>query len=152
MERHGAASLRLKVICFFLLPWAVTACSDGTGGTRVHGVVTYDGEAVQEGDIRLFPTAGSAGPTMGGAIRHGKFDVPADQGPRAGGTYRVEINGLKKTGEKVKVHYQSDPVEEKANYIPDVYNRASKLQIKVSAKASENKYDFHLAPVPDTSR
>jgi hypothetical protein len=128
----------LLAVGFFL------GCGDRDGGMRVWGEVTYDSEPVAEGMILLTPDAGHAAPTAGGLIKNGRYDMPAMKGPRAGVTYRVSIEGLKKTGKKIVSPQAPDGADEKNQFIPPEYNSRSMLKITVSKQATENQKDFSL--------
>lgn len=120
-----------------------TGCGDRDGGMRVWGEVTYDSRPVPEGTILLMPGPGQDAPTAGGLIRDGRYDMPAKKGPRAGVTYRVSIDGLEKTGKKMKTPMGTEE-DEKKEFIPPEYNVRSTLQITVSMTPSENQKDFIL--------
>jgi hypothetical protein len=55
----------------------------------IWGEVTYDGKPLETGTIELIPIDGTPGPSTGGAITNGQYDVPQNIGPRTGGTYQV---------------------------------------------------------------
>jgi hypothetical protein len=140
-------SNRIAVLSFFSPLLAVaffSGCGDPDGGMRVWGEVTYDSEPVAEGVILLTPEAGHAAPTAGGLIKNGRYDMPAMKGPRAGVTYRVSIEGLKKTGKKIVSPQDPDGADEKNQFIPPEYNSRSMLKITVSKQAPENQKDFSL--------
>ena len=56
-------------------------------------------------------------------IRGGRWEIAADKGPQVGGTYLVQITGMKGTG---RVSFDRDrpdkPFEQVANYIPAKHN------------------------------
>lgn len=134
---HGLA---LPVVALVFL----SGCGDRDGGMRVWGKVTYDSEPVPEGVILLTPEAGQNAPTAGGLIKDGLYDMPATKGPRAGVTYRVSIEGLKKTGEKIVSPQFQAAADATTQFIPSEYNTRSKLTITVSNEASENHKNFIL--------
>lgn len=134
---HGLA---LPVVALVFL----SGCGDRDGGMRIWGEVTYDSEPVPEGVILLTPEAGQNAPTAGGLITNGRYDMPATKGPRAGVTYRVSIEGLKKTGEKIVTPQFQAAADATTQFIPPEYNTRSTLTITVSNKVSENHKNFIL--------
>ena len=123
----------------------IAGCSDTVDGMRVWGTVTYDSRPVPEGVILLTPEVGQSAPTAGGLITYGRYDLPPTKGPRAGVTYRVSIEGLEKTGRKIRSPQHPEGNDEKKQFIPPEYNTRSKLQITVSANPAENQHNFPLA-------
>ena len=80
--------------CCLLLLFLAGGCGSGSPSVRVWGTVSYQGQPVDEGQIVYFPTDGTENPSTGGVIQDGKYDIPKDDGPYAGGTYRVQITAL----------------------------------------------------------
>ena len=77
-------------------------CSSGDGLERaqVRGEVKVDGVPLEQGSINFFPAGTAEGPSAGGVIDQGKYDLPRERGPVVGPN-RVEIRGVKKTGRMV---------------------------------------------------
>jgi hypothetical protein len=68
-------NLRLHALAFvglLFLSAGLPGCSPST--VTVKGDVTFDGQLVEEGTIRFFPVEGQ-GPTTGGAIVRGRYEV-----------------------------------------------------------------------------
>lgn len=74
-------------------------CSD-SGRTAVEGSVLIDGQPLSMGSITFIPDAGNGGPSAGGAIVDGKFQIPAKYGPLQG-KYRIKVFADRETGRKV---------------------------------------------------
>src|SRR5262245_49224594 len=96
---------RMKARAFALLIIGISVplgCSSGDGleRARVRGQVQVDGQPLEEGSINFFPAGAAEGPTAGGVISKGLYDIPKESGPVVGKN-RVEIRGVKKTGRKV---------------------------------------------------
>ncbi len=116
-------------------------------------VAGFAGQPVDEGLIEFIPVDSTPGPSFGGLVKAGRYDVPAAQGGHAGGTYRVQITasrasgktftvearGLSRDGEKMEVLV---PVME--NLIPEKYNVASTLRVTITPEASAAGIDFAL--------
>jgi hypothetical protein len=132
-----------------ILAIAATLCSafclgcTGQKTTAVWGAVTIDGAPVEQGEISFTPLEGTSGPTTGGAITAGAYNVPADKGPLVGGTYRVQINGYQKTGRKIELTPGAF-VDAFDNVVPARYNSMSTLQVTISSTTADNHFDFAL--------
>lgn len=122
----------------------------GCGGNlaSVSGSVTFDGQPVEEGEIRFIPASNQGGqgsPQVAGAtIAQGKYDVPADKGA-VPGTYRVEIRAEKKTGKKILAVPPAPPgsmIEITEQFVPAKYNEQSTLTLEITA--GSNSKDFEL--------
>ena len=72
-------------------------CGGGDDRTVIFGEVTYQGAPLEQGKIRLVPTAQTQAPVAGATIDDGKYEIN-NRGGVMPGTYRVEI-----------VAYQVDP-------------------------------------------
>jgi hypothetical protein len=124
----------------------VCGCSSGSRKIPVWGDVTYNGEPVLDGTITFTPIEGTPGPSTGGAIKDGHYEVAGEVGPISGGTYRVAITGTKRTGKKVHNVFQPGaPLRELSeNYIPAIYNAQTTLKVTIAASRSANQHDFQL--------
>jgi hypothetical protein len=134
--------MRLTVLLAALALLVLPGCS-GKRTMRVWGEVTFDGRPVEQGEIEFKPVEGTSGPTTGGSISAGHYDVPAEVGPLAGGTYLVSINGYARTGRKIQTapgHF----VDALDNVIPEIYNRKSTLRVTIAPSAAGNQHDFKL--------
>ncbi|UUO06512.1 hypothetical protein M4951_24610 [Blastopirellula sp. J2-11] len=108
-------------------------CDSGDQGlsrASVSGSVYVNGEPLQTGLIAFKPTQGTPGPSVGGNIVGGVFNIPQVDGP-CQGTHRVEVRAMRATGRRSKEGSGSETpdrvVEEIAQYIPEKYNRRSDL-------------------------
>jgi hypothetical protein len=110
----------------------------------VEGDVTWNGTPIEDGAIDFIPVAGTGGPSVGAPIQEGKYFVPADKGPLAGGTYRVELRAVKDTGKFPPGPRFAKSMTIREDIIPAEYNTASKLQKKIE-DSNPNRIDFHLA-------
>jgi len=118
---------------------------DGQNTVRVWGTVNYQGRAVEEGQIIFFPLEDTDGPSTGGAIEKGSYDIPAKSGPRAGGVYQVQITG---TGPARSYSPDASGVGPKytvrEQYIPARFNKNSRLQVNIAERGAKNEHDFDL--------
>ena len=108
--------------------------------TAVSGTVTLQGKPLEEGIILFTPLA--KGPSAGGDIRQGKYQLPQEKGPSPG-EYRVEIRAYRGTGKKRRDEASGTVTEEMVSIIPDRYNSKSSLRAEVKADGP-NKFDFQL--------
>ncbi len=123
----------------------LAGCKDQNLDKRaeVSGAVTLDGQPVQKAAITFFPTGGTSGPTAGGTVVNGMYHISQAEGPVIGDN-RVEFNGSKTTGKKIKDRYGDDITqEETVPLFPEKYSMRSKLQVTVKPGHNEN-LDFHL--------
>jgi hypothetical protein len=114
-------------------------CSTGPATGTVTGDVTFDGQPIKDGRITFVPIDGQ-GQTGGGAIKDGKFEaqnVPV-------GTMKVEINGNKLTGKKIKAYDtpESPVSDEIVELVPPRYNFNSEIKLDVKRGSQSVKYDL----------
>ncbi len=138
--------MRNSPIVIALALLLATGCGSKSTNMRVWGEVSYDGQPIELGQILLNPIDSTSGPSTGGAIEQGKYDLPSTKGPRAGGTYRVEITALgsNETTYVPNASGQGLPTTVREQFIPPEYNRQSTLRITVSPNETENQRDFAL--------
>ena len=132
----------------FLYLAILLACA-GCGNQKfpIAGEVTFDGQPVSEGVISLEPADGR-GPTTGGKIIDGKYQLMSAASPLPGKKI-VRISAGRKTGRKIRPPGIQAPegnlIDEIDRYIPPMYNTQSTLTCDVSAQGP-NRFDFHLLP------
>ena len=88
--------LPLAVVMGLCLP-ALSGCGSGAR-VRLAGDVVFEGQPLTHGTIVFTPVDPSAGPSTGGDIVDGRYDVPGEMGATPGVMYRVEITALAKSG------------------------------------------------------
>jgi len=117
-------------------------CSDGK--VVVRGMVTVDGQPIDEGSISLEPADG-LGPTTGGLIKAGNYELTGNAAAEPGKKI-VRIVGLRQTGKMVP----AGPPAPKGTLIPQMiqcvpshYNDQSLLKVDVTP-GKANKHDFRL--------
>lgn len=121
---------------------AVIGCSSKPTTMRVWGDVSFEGKAIESGNIELLPIDGTEGPNVGGVVKDGAYEIPAEVGPLAEGTYRVEIRAYRNTGRVQRTPRGEMP--EREAVLPAEYNIRSTLRVKINSKAGENKFSFQL--------
>ncbi len=113
---------------------------------RVWGIVTFDGQPVQNGTIEFIPVDGTHGPSGGGEVIDGHYDLSAAVGLNAGGIYQVLLRAFQ-TRQMAEPGNPQRTIAVAVNYLPLVYVQQTPLKIAVSEKAGENQYNFRI-PAP----
>lgn len=141
--------LAVRLCCLFVL-CCLPGCGGNYGGrTSISGTVKFDGKPVEKGSIAFIPAEGVKGPSTGGLIQDGKYNIAADQGPMVG-KHRVEIIATRATA-AVEVKAASaatagpsagGKVAGVESYIPEQFNKKSTLSYVV--KAGQNVENFDL--------
>lgn len=124
---------------------ALLAEGCGSGGAdraAARGTVTVGGVPLEEGSIAFNPALGTTGPSSGGAIVNGAFDIPRAKGP-AVGTNRVEIRGSRGTGRLVPSPL-GGMVEERIDVVTREFNQDSTLTVRVVP--GDNPFTFEIPP------
>lgn len=115
----------------------VVGCGEGTGGkAKIAGAVTYQGEAIPEGEIIFTPISGE-GETVAGKISQGKYtcDVPP-------GKAQVRITGYRPVPGKFDTSNPGEKTPLIEMFIPEKYNSRSTLEVTV--EGSNSALDFTL--------
>ena len=114
-------------------------CGPGAPPTyTVAGRVTYEGVAVEEGDI-IFHPDNTQLRAEGGKIKNGEYSLKANPGKN-----KISIRASKIIPGKKSM--MGEPVREE--YIPSHYNNDTILQKEVEAN-NGNRFDFSLTAKPD---
>ena len=138
----------------------LSGCGEGGTAATLSGTVKFSGEPVPDGTIRLLPDEGVPGDGASSKITEGKYSLSGDT--LKAGSHQVVIMAFRGTGQMVEDE-GAEPegvggeegeeivdtgapvmIEEKEQYIPDKYNRASAEKIDLTPGA--NSKDFDLQP------
>jgi hypothetical protein len=137
-----------KLIVLLLCPLACCGCGGGDDLLKkrgsVSGVVSFDGEPVEEGQI-IFTPQGKEGNVAGAMIEDGAYSIPREKGPVAG-PHSVSITASRKTGQKKKAPVPAPPgemIELREEYIPAKYNRQTTLSVEIEVGDNPD-VDFEL--------
>lgn len=122
-----------KIVCVCLGVLAVSAGCRAKETYLVSGKVSFNGEAVSNGEIQLLP-ADHEGAPAAGRIENGEYRLQAKPGPK-----RVEIRAAR--ADERNVPNSLGPAFR--DYIPAEFNSASTLSADVAA-SDNNHFDFHL--------
>jgi hypothetical protein len=138
--------MAMKARVFLLLSVLVTGCArDSAAPMRVWGDVSLNGQPVEDGEIVFVPAEGSTGPSTGGPIKAGRYDIPAHQGPRAGNAYQVEISAFGPPRSYTpNVSGEGPFVEVRGNLAPPRFNQQTTLSVQIASDAAANQHDFRL--------
>lgn len=125
---------------WLLVAWLPLCLGCGPRTFPISGTVSFDGEPLTAGTITFEPADGR-GPTAGGEIAAGRYEVAA---PTAGDK-RVRIFATRPTGRRIPAEpFPGSPlVEEIEPFIPDVYNARTTLGCSV-ATGGPTVCDFHM--------
>jgi hypothetical protein len=132
------AALRIQrhqMACFFFVATLViSGCGQKSDLRGVRGKVTIDAQPIESGTIEFTPIDGTKGGLAGSNITNGMYEVAQLHGVRSGGTYRVMIVAMKKTGRKVEglSDRGGKLLDEYANYVPAAYSSETKLKVRIT--------------------
>jgi hypothetical protein len=110
----------------------VVACEGGPETYKISGAVTFDGQAIEKGEIIFVAVEKELGPDVG-MIKNGKYEARVKAGKK-----RVEIRASR---EAIGKKNPMGPVYE--DYIPACYNSRSTLTADIAA-GGKKQWDFHL--------
>jgi hypothetical protein len=131
---------RFHTGCLLLPLLAALGCSGGNRAA-VTGKVTVDGQPLEQGRIMFVPDQANPGPTAGAPIVNGNYTVPAANGVFIGKN-TVQINAVRKTGQKIQSPFGPGLIDEVAEAIPTKYNTKSEISREI--KPGTNRFDFDL--------
>jgi hypothetical protein len=142
LHRYACGRDRPMLLSAALFVMAACVVVNGCGDSNraaVSGTVTLDGAPLEQGVINFFPAEGNKGPTAGGTITSGRYEIASEKGV-AVGSNRVTISSVQKTGRKIQgvdvVH------EERLEAVPAKYNSETTLVHDV--QPGKNVLDFDL--------
>jgi len=123
----------------------VVGCTGAPEPAGVAGLVTFQGQPVEDGSIRFFPRDGTPGGGIGAVIQNGQYRVPIEE-RLASGKYYVAVTATRATGKQVP-RFDVKPGEpttmpEVVQYIPTKYSGDYSLTVELPA--GESQQDFLL--------
>lgn len=160
MSKRVTITRRLASSAMLTLALGALVSLPGCGGARstVSGSVTYDGQPVEDGSIRLHPTGDTQGQGGSAPIVGGRYEMKSDAGLLAG-NYTVMISAFREASaaeiaarrDSEESGEEDDPeraalvakTAARTQYLPPKYNQAS--EIKVELAPGENTKDFDLS-------
>jgi hypothetical protein len=137
----GGLPLRPGRLLSLLLLCVLIGC--GGNAASVSGKVSFNGKPVEKGGIRLDILQGTSSVAAAAPITNGQYTIPASAGLVAG-EYRVMLSASQDTGKKRLDRETGQQVPIINQLIPEKYNTASELKMKLEPGA--NTKDFDLKP------
>jgi hypothetical protein len=125
----------------WLLIIALAGCSSSPPTGDVSGKVSFEGTPIGIGSITFFPEDGR-GPTAGGSITNGKYEVKAIPV----GNCKVQITGAKDLQQR-KINYDEPNaavVTTSSELLPPNYSDQSKTELRYEVKTGTQHKDFAL--------
>ena len=141
--------LRAAIATILLASTVIAGCGPRSDRLAIHGKVTLDGAALDNGSIRFSTAGGGKLFSSGAMIKDGVYDIPQEKGLPPG-KYRVEISSPDTKAKPIVV--RSAPGEPQAppmapERIPAEYNVNSTKTVDVDA-AKDNEFNFDIASRP----
>jgi hypothetical protein len=137
---------RIKFSLVFSLLVAIAGCGSKPIGESISGVITVDGQPMQEGLITFEPMERTTGPKISTMIDNGSYLISPTEGIHAG-IFRVEILGIP-PGVKALADgrgHSESPVRPRSAYreVAAEFNFQSRLFATV-VKGVSNQFDFQV--------
>jgi len=142
-HQQASRTVRLGLLASALMG-AIVCTGCGTGDPcSLRGVVKFNGELLPEGDVRLDPVNHPEAARASAHIEAGEFEISQSAGMLAG-VYRVAVYAVRPTGRKVLTREalngrKIERIIEEEQYIPERYNRRSKLHIELAPGENEKE-------------
>ncbi|MDB5338385.1 MAG: hypothetical protein JWN70_4004 [Planctomycetaceae bacterium] len=133
-----------------ILVLGLAGCWGGSNGrASVWGTVSFDAKPVEDGVIAFVPSGNTKGPSTGGRIQQGKYEISGDKGPLPG-SHRVEITATRVTGTTEVKGLGTGPsgpsaagsVKNIESYIPAQFNTQSTLEFVVRPGSNQQNFDL----------
>ena len=120
---------------------SVAGCSEnGPLKATVHGIVSLDGEPIPSGHINFYPTGATRGPSAGGNIINGKYEITGEKAVVVGKN-KVEISSSQKTGKQIRSP-SGKMIDEYAEAIPTKFNQSTTIVKQIDV--GDNEWNFEL--------
>jgi len=135
--------MRYLVVAF----GATLALTAGCGSRRpvVSGVVTLDGQPLDNGTIQLVPVAGDGQTSAAILDAQGRYQMEASPTKM-----KVIISSSRVTGKRPAYEGVPDSpwIETRDEVLPPRYSDRNKTELTITIVPGENKEDFHLKTKP----
>ncbi len=112
----------------------------------VAGSVSFQGQPVNNGEIRFYPVAGTQGPVSGGPIVNGKYEVTSKGGvPIGSHVVRIQaFGGSGRLDQTVPEEVADDFASDAEQLLPAKYNRDSQLTATITGDDDPQELNFNL--------
>lgn len=140
-------------LCVSVLIVSVAGCGE-SGPERIgmSGLVTYNGDPIEDGEISFQPVEGTQAPPTSTTITDGKYELPA-KWALVPGTYQVAVrsyrpsydDGSKLPGSTLDRPPPSGGIEVKEQLLPEKFNTSStieKVTVKSGQAPAEKNFDL----------
>lgn len=114
----------------------------GSGKVAVSGEVLVDGKPLDEGTISFRPADG-AGPSLGGAITMGRYDI-AVTAPNAAGKKLVSITGIRRTGRRIPAGPPEPPGTTVEEILIVEFGQKGELTCELSPGSNQEDFDLKI--------
>ena len=141
------SALSIRFLAALLGCLLCVGCSAGKPSS-ISGVVTFEGERIEAGNIRFDPLDETPGFGASTRIENGAFAIDEGEGLFAG-TYMVSISATRPTGRTISgegLPGEENVIQEVEQFLPACYNVKSELRAEVTGGA--NTKDFALLTRP----
>jgi hypothetical protein len=133
----------LLLFCAASVVFCMLAGCKRSNTVSLSGTVTLDGTALPTGTISLIPMDKEGGPGVGSGLSDGRYQIPAEHGPRRGVKYRVEIRSVDPSSGSTS-NPLSGGLVVYSDRVPPAYNSESTLTLAVPDDAGNLQKDFNL--------
>lgn len=137
----------LVILGVGLLTGTFVGCGkEGLERAIVGGTVTYQGQPLKEGEIRLVPRDGAKLPSSAGYIVDGAYTLDAKGGVPVG-TYTIQIEAyrvLPETATQKSPPSNQDIPPSRKQFIPRKYNVDSQLELAIPPGSGRVTKDLQL--------
>ncbi len=143
--RNGTACRAFLPTVCILFAGSIVGCGEGAS-CSLSGQVTFEGQPIEDGNIRLNPIEGTPGKGGAAKIVNGAYEIAEGNGMLAG-KHQVLISATRGTGRMVRAESLDggpSQTEQIVQYIPARYNHATELVLDL--EPGENAEDFPLNP------
>ncbi len=112
---------------------------DGIERVPLSGKVTFQGQPIEDGQIRFVPKAGVAAPLVVESIQNGRYETLSSGGVPVG-SFRVEITAWNPD----QPAPQGPGMPPRRQLLPAQYNIRSTLDITIESGQEETTQDYEL--------
>lgn len=113
------------------IPFVSFAIGCGSNRIGIEGIVTCDGQPLEQGYISFHPHSTTGGPTVGAAIEGGAFRIAPEQGVLPGG-FEVVITASRKSGQQIPDDFSGGMADVFQQYLPERYNSRTELSATIN--------------------
>jgi hypothetical protein len=118
----------------------LAGCGSGPSTGDVRGIASYEGVPIEDGKIDFIPADGK-GPTAGGVIKDGKYDVKKV----SVGNHKVVVSSSKVVGKKKVYDTPNSPeMPITKEVLPEKYSDLLKSELRFDVQSGQNEKNWDL--------